>query len=424
MFNLINNFFNTSKNLKSVTLGFQVLKKKTNIEKIFNCIESHSKEARVRYVGGCVRKILNQEIVDDIDLATNLEPNQVKEILKNNEINFHETGIEHGTITAMIENEKYEITSLRRDVSTDGRHAKIVFTQDWLLDAERRDFSINAIYSDLDGNLFDPFEGVNDLKNGKIVFVGDADKRIKEDYLRILRYIRFFNKYSKFDHDRNIVRSINKNMSGISKISSDRLLDEFKKIFKNSSLEKIYNDDFSNQTIKLIFPQFKGLENFKNLNNLLFKKLHEQDFIFLLSLLIVDETDNTDYFIYKYNISKKAKKRIYSIKNFYFQKNEKNKINIKNLWRIFYKNGRETLNDILNYKIFTSKKIDKKLIEYLEFFKDKKVPVFPIKGEYLMKKFNLTEGKKVGEYLKLLEDFWIKNNFSITEKDLERIVKN
>ncbi len=424
MFNLINNFFNTSKNLKSVTLGFQVLKKKTNIEKIFNCIESHSKEARVRYVGGCVRKILNQEIVDDIDLATNLEPNQVKEILKNNEINFHETGIEHGTITAMIENEKYEITSLRRDVSTDGRHAKIVFTQDWLLDAERRDFSINAIYSDLDGNLFDPFEGVNDLKNGKIVFVGDADKRIKEDYLRILRYIRFFNKYSKFDHDRNIVRSINKNMSGISKISSDRLLDEFKKIFKNSSLEKIYNDDFSNQTIKLIFPQFKGLENFKNLNNLLFKKLHEQDFIFLLSLLIVDETDNTDYFIYKYNISKKAKKRIYSIKNFYFQKNEKNKINIKNLWRIFYKNGRETLNDILNYKIFTSKKIDKKLIEYLEFFKDKKVPVFPIKGEYLMKKFNLTEGKKVGENLKFIEDSWIENNFEINDDEIKKIIKN
>ncbi len=424
MFNLINNFFNSSKNLKSVILGFQILKKKTNIEKIFNLIESYSKEAQVRYVGGCVRKILNQEIIDDIDLATNLEPYQVKEILNNNEINFHETGIEHGTITAMIENEKYEITSLRQDVSTDGRHAKIIFTKDWLKDAERRDFTINAIYSDLDGNLFDPFEGVNDLKNGKIVFVGDADKRIKEDYLRILRYIRFFTKYSKFDHDQNIIKSINKNMSGISKISSDRLLDEFKKIFKNSNLEKVYNDDFSHQTIKLIFPQFKGLENLKNLNKLLFKKLHEQDFIFFLSLLIVDESDNTDYFIYKYNVSKKAQKRIYSIKDFYFQKNKKNKIGVKNLWRIFYKNGRETLNDILNYKIFTSKKIDKKLIEYLEYFKDKEVPIFPIKGEYLMKKFNLSEGKKIGENLKLIEELWIENNFKINDEQIKKIIKN
>ncbi len=424
MFNLINNFLGSSKNLRGVTSEFQALKKNTNVEKIFKIIESFSSKAEIRYVGGCVRKILNREIVDDIDLATNLEPNEVIEILKKNGINCYETGIEHGTITAKIEKEKYEITSLRSDISTDGRHAKVIFTKDWLEDAKRRDFTINAIYSDLNGNLFDPFDGAQDLKNGKIIFVGDPEKRIKEDYLRILRYIRFFLKYSKIDHDKNVIKSINKNLSGISKISSDRLLDEFKKIFRSLSLSKIRNDEYSFDTIKLIFPQFSGLIFFKNLNNFSLNKIKEIDFTFLLSILVVDETDNTDYFIYKFNISNKAKQRILNIKNFFFNKNKKNKININNLWKIFYKQGKVTLYDVLNYKLFTSKKIDKKLIEYLEFFKDKNIPSLPIKGQDLIQKFNIPEGKKVGYNLKIIEDYWLNNNFQITEEEIRKIVKN
>ena len=162
MFNLLNKIFYPSKNLNIVSSKFSILKKETNIEKIFKAIETHSLGAELRYVGGCVRKILNNEQVDDIDLAANIEPIKVKEVLQKNEINFYETGIAHGTITAVIENEKYEITSLRSDVSTDGRHAKVKFTDDWCQDAERRDFTINSIYCDINGNLFDPFDGKKD----------------------------------------------------------------------------------------------------------------------------------------------------------------------------------------------------------------------------------------------------------------------
>jgi len=424
MFSLINNFFNSHKNLKNISSEFDKLKRNTNVEKIFKSIESHSPEAEIRYVGGCVRKILNQEPTDDIDLATNLNPTQVKKALEDNQINFYETGVEHGTITAIIENETYEITSLRSDISTDGRHAKVEFTKDWLTDAERRDFTINSIYSDLNGNLFDPFDGSKDLENGKIVFVGDPEKRIKEDYLRILRYIRFFSKYSKISHNQNIIKLINKNIAGISKISSDRLLDEFKKIFKNHNLDKICNDGFSYETLKLIFPQFKKIDYLKNLNNISRNKLHEIDFIFLISLMIIDETDNAEYFFYKFNLSKKAQKRILNIKEFYFNRKVKSKINLKDLWKLFYREGKDTLNDILNYKIFTSKKSEKKIIELLEFFKDKDIPVFPIKGEEIMKKFDFSEGKELGEKLRRIENHWIENDFKITEDEIEKIVKN
>ena len=171
---------------------FEKLNKKTKVEKIFNLISNYSESSEVRYVGGSIRKIINKEKVDDIDLATNVSPKIVCEILKKNNVSFYESGIEHGTITANIDSFKFEITTLRKDISTDGRHAKVEFSNDWHEDASRRDFTFNAIYADLYGNLYDPFNGKKDLELGKVEFIGNSEKRIKEDYLRILRYIRFF----------------------------------------------------------------------------------------------------------------------------------------------------------------------------------------------------------------------------------------
>ena len=197
MINILDKIFFRSQNLNYVNIGFKNIKKKTQINKIFDAINSFSENSEVRYVGGCVRKIINEEKVDDIDLAVNLDPKDVCKALKENNIKFYESGIEHGTITAIIDNFKFEITSLRKDVETDGRHAKIEYSQNWKEDASRRDFTINSIYADEGGILFDPFDGKKDLENGTINFIGDADTRIKEDYLRILRYIRFFLNYSK-----------------------------------------------------------------------------------------------------------------------------------------------------------------------------------------------------------------------------------
>ena len=174
----------------------------------------------------------------------------MKELLKVHNIKFVETGIKHGTITVIINKFKFEITSLRKDVNTYGRHGDVEFSLDWKEDASRRDFTINSIYSDIDGKLYDPFEGKNDLEIGNIKFIGNADERIKEDYLRILRYIRFFINYSKHNHDPSIKKIINQNLDGISKISSERLLDEFKKITYSSNFIKLFKDEFCLNLIK------------------------------------------------------------------------------------------------------------------------------------------------------------------------------
>jgi len=144
-----------------------------------------------RFVGGCVRKYLLNDVIDDIDIATILNTNEIKEKFKNSNFKVIDTGIKHGTVTLVSENFKLELTTLRKDVETDGRYAEVEYINDWKLDSERRDFTINAIYLDVNGKIYDPQSGVLDLKNNNVKFIGDLQKRIEEDYLRIIRFIRF-----------------------------------------------------------------------------------------------------------------------------------------------------------------------------------------------------------------------------------------
>ena len=424
MDNFLDKIFFRSRNLDYISQNLINLTTQTPAKRIFEALNTYSKSSEVRYVGGCVRKIIKKETVDDIDLATNLVPSEVCDALKKQNINFYETGIQHGTITAIIDDHKYEITSLRKDVSTDGRHAKVEFSSDWKEDAARRDFSINSIYSDKDGNLFDPYNGKKDLENGNINFIGDSENRIKEDYLRILRYVRFFINYSNQSHDLNIIKKIKKNISGISKLSSERLLDEFKKLTRSNGFLKIFNDKVSLELIEIIFPQLKNLENFKKLNSHAIENLSKVDFIFLLSLLIVDGSDNTDYFLYKFNISKKDQKRLKSIDFFYKENVSIKNFNEKNFNKIFYYNGKQTVIDIINYKLFTSSKVEKKLLKLLETYKDKVITTLPIDASTLMTKYNIAEGKMLGNKLKLIEEIWVQNSFQISEKQIQKIIKS
>ena len=424
MIGLISKFLNKDKNSSPFYPVFLRLKKNTEVEKIFESISKFSEKSEVRYVGGCIRKILNQEEVDDIDLAANIEPKQVIEILKKNKIDFYETGIEHGTITAKIKNKKFEITSLRKDVSTDGRHARVEFSDNWHEDASRRDFTFNSIYADTNGNLYDPFNGKKDLKIGEVKFIGDANKRIKEDYLRILRYVRFFLNYSKIKHNSEIKKIIRQNLNGLSKISSDRLLDELRKLVLSNGFLKLPKDSFCLEIINLVFPQLKNLYLFKNLNKYVKKNIGDQDFIFLISLMIIDETDNSEYFLYKFNISNEDKKRIRFLSNIFSKLLDKNTFSEKNLWKILYYNNNNFLNDLINFQMYRSKKIGKKLLELKEFFNNQIPPKFNVKAKSLMDKFNLKEGKELGQKLKEIELVWINNSFKVTEKQIEKIVKS
>ena len=424
MINIFSKIFKNKKSKNFYYQDFAEINEKTDIKKIFQSISDFSEKSEIRYVGGVIRKIINREKVNDIDLATNLKPNEVCEILKKNKIAFYESGIEHGTITAKINDNKFEITSLRKDISTDGRHAKIEFSQDWHEDASRRDFTFNAIYADYEGNLYDPFNGKKDLELGIVKFIGDPEKRIQEDYLRILRYIRFFLNYSKQQHDENLKKIIKQNIIGISKISSERLLDELKKIILSEGFLKISHDKFSQEILTLIFPQLINLGIFKNINDYSKDIIIKKDFIFLVSLMIIDNTDNSDYFIYKFNLSNEDKKKIKFLSNVYSNKLDKNFFKEKNLWKIFYYNGKDYLFDLIDFKIFQNKKLDKNLINLKNFFYNQEIPKLEVKAKTLIDRFNYKEGRELGIKLKEIEEFWIENSFKISDKEINKIINN
>jgi len=175
-------------------------------------------EGSVRFVGGCVRNALMGVEVGDIDLATQLEPKDVTKALDDSKIRYVPTGIEHGTLTAVIDKKAFEITSLRKDVETDGRRAVVAFTDNWAEDAHRRDLTINALYADFDGKVYDPTDqGLDDLNTKKFRFVGDAQARVQEDYLRILRFFRFLAWYGG---DAKVDAAALKACEGLSKMVS------------------------------------------------------------------------------------------------------------------------------------------------------------------------------------------------------------
>ena len=424
MKNFLNKIFFRSNNLEYISQNIKNLTYNTPAERIFNSINSFSSKSEIRYVGGCVRKIINNEKVDDIDLATNLEPKQVCDVLLKNNINFYESGIEHGTITAIIDDHKFEITTLRRDVFTDGRHAKVKFSEDWKEDALRRDFTFNSIYSNKDGNLFDPFNGKKDLENGEVNFIGDANKRVKEDYLRILRYVRFFQNYSKQPHNQDVIRSLKMNLNGVLKLSKDRLFDELKKIIQINTLEKLTKDKISLDLILMIFPELKNLKIFSKLSNSSKYILKRKDFIFLLSLLVIDDTDNVDYFLFKYNVSKKNQKRIKNIHNFYKEKINSKTFTKNNINKIFYYYGREATLDILDYRMIKLNKVDNSIKELIDHYNKREIPKMPVNADLLIKKYEISEGRQLGEKLKIIEEEWVKNNFKISDQQVDNIINN
>ncbi len=390
------------------------------VRQIFSYLNDDSMENNVRFVGGCVRKALSGEEIDDIDLATLLEPQEVKKRLEKKEIKVFDSGISHGTVTAIINKKKIEITTLRKDISTDGRHANVKFTLDWKEDSSRRDFTINSIYADLEGRIFDPQNGVYDLQNGIVKFIGSPDERIQEDYLRILRYLRFFSFYSKIDHDQEIISSIKRNINGLNKISNERIFNELNKILTLKNNYKIFSNSRSKEIILNIFPQFKCYERLKVINNLDPKTKDMYDNELILALLIVDETKDYEYFCHKYKASNNIKDRLKNIAINYENIKSKKFFSEEKIKKSVYLLGKQSVIDLLLFSICVNKKL--KAIDFenlLQYVKICKIPKFPISGDYL-KKHGFDEGEILGKKLELLKQEWLNNNFFIDKKIIEK----
>ena len=390
-------------------------------KQIFICFQNQN--YKLKLVGGCVRKLITEEKIDDMDIAINIEPEKIKKVLVEQKIKFVETGIKYGTITALINDFKFEITSLRKDLSTDGRHAKVEFTSNWEQDAQRRDFTINAIYSDISGEVYDPLNGIEDLKNGIIKFIGDPNQRIQEDYLRILRYLRFYTQYNKNKfHDEITIKAIKRNLDGLAKISRERILEELFKMMKLNNFSKLFEDEFCRFIILSMLPQLRNYNRIKILNKISYKIKKQIDKILLLSILIVDETDNCNFFLYKYQLSNEDKKRILFIKNSFKNYSKQYLYSKKNLLKLTYLSDKSSVIELLIFLIFVNPEKISNIENLIDYIKEKTIPEFPINAKFLKEEFNFLEGKQLGDALKKLEKQWIDNGFKIDKGNVKSLL--
>ena len=374
----------------------------------------------VRFVGGCVRKYLSGEKIDDIDAATILTTDQIKEKLKNTDLKIIDTGIKHGTVTVLSDTKKIELTTLRKDVKTDGRHAEIEYTDDWQLDSERRDFTMNAIYMDINGKIFDPQNGIVDLKNKNVKFIGDPQKRIEEDYLRIIRFIRFKVMYD-IQLEKTTIEAIKHNLTGIKKISKERILDELLKILELKSFLKINESDHLKEIFLMIFPEFLYLNRLERLKKICKYSNINKDL--LLAVLLIDDKNNDEYFSHKYNVSSKIKETLKKLSSNLTEIKKNKNFFDKDLIRNVYFYGKEHLINlnIINFSINSKIKIDD-FSKILNLVLKSNVPKLHVNGEYL-KKNGMKEGESLGKVLKKIESEWANNNFEISNQRIKDLIK-
>ena len=397
-------------------IQYNFLKDKT-CKKILSLL--NKKDDTTRFVGGCVRDSLIGVETNDIDIATKLEPNEVMNILTSASIKVIPTGIDHGTVSVFSKNFNFEITTLRSDIETDGRHAEVTFSSSWEKDASRRDFTINSIYLKQNGDIYDPYNGIQHLKQKKILFIGDPDERINEDYLRILRFFRFnaFYGNDNLKLSNNSVKACAENKNKIKKLSSERIHNEFFKILNSTNPYFIINIMKKIGILEILFEKKVETKFFKKLLSIENKNSLKIDQFLKFVSLAPNANKNHLSELKMFNFSKKDKRKLLLLTNQELKIH--NKLEKNDIERILYSIDKQSLVGlaILSWALSANKIIDKEWISILDQIRNLKVPIFPLKAKDLLN-FGLKEGPIIGEIFSEIEQDWIDSNFELNKEDL------
>ncbi len=379
---------------------------KPSLQQVFKIVAGAGGEARI--VGGAVRNALLKMPVSDIDLATTLEPEQVAEAFRSQGHLVIPTGIEHGTVTVRIDHDLYEITTLRRDVSTDGRRAVVAFTDDWAVDASRRDFTINAMYLDANGKIYDYTDGYKDIQNRRVRFVGAPRQRIEEDYLRILRFFRFHAIYAKGKPDSVALAACARLKSGLQSLSAERIRNELIKLLAAPrAIETLKVMDAKN----ILSPVLPSPAKFNTETWRVMGRL-PRDGELRLSVL----STNPEALKLRLKLSNAQTRRIADATE---APQLSPALRIPERRRLLYAMGETCWRDAVHLAWAKSRAsiVDPKWKRLLNLPKNWAAPQFPIAGHDL-KARGIAPGPQMGQILRDLEDWWIATDFKATPEQL------
>lgn len=380
-----------------------------------------------RFVGGVVRDAFLGREIKDVDIATSLTPDQVTQLLEGAGIKVIPTGIDHGTVTAVVDHMPFEITTLRHDVETFGRHARVAFTDDWAADAARRDFTMNALYCDLDGVIFDPVGGVEDLLASRVRFIGRAEDRIEEDALRILRFFRFQAWYGKGTADEEGLAASNARASDLERLSAERVRDEILKLLAAPDPVPVLRLMVATGVMEKVLPEAEKLERLLNLISLE-TALGETDRIRRLGALLPDGAAGVGT---RLRLSKREQIRLSemiaprpeivphdSVTSAADSLGRQGRVAL-------YRLGRQGFRDhaLMNWAEAGGDPADKDWTAYLEAAMTWPIPEFPVRGRDLIAA-GMKPGPGLGDMLDTLETWWVARDFGPDKADLvERALK-
>lgn len=383
--------------------------------KLFQAVEEHG--GALRFVGGAVRDALTGNESFDLDLATDLSPEELVEACDEHNLKTVPIGIKFGTVGVVIDNHVLEVTSLRKDVKTDGRHAEVEFTTDWEIDASRRDLTINAVYADEKGNVFDYYNGIDDLEKGVVRFIGSPAQRIKEDYLRILRFFRFYSLFAKTPIDKKALKACIENKDGLKTLSMERIRDEMFKILLTPKAGSTIKIMVENDILSYVLPTPKD-ENIAALNFLIEHvnlNILPYDPIRRMFILYTPNEDLAENLANRMKFSKKQKQDFLEWAR--IQVSLDDFIIPEQLKKMVYLYGKEfAMNKLLieqalqNHVIETTKDI-------IQNIKELEVPVFPLRGKDIIEA-GVENNRHIGDILDSLEQMWLNSGFALNKTQL------
>ena len=388
---------------------FSSILEQNDVAQVFDLFETYQKNS-IFVVGGAIRDALLNREITDIDFATPLEPKTITEILNKENIKFIDVGINHGTVTAIINERKFEITTFRNDIFTDGRHAQVSFSNSLEEDALRRDFTINAMYLDKGGNLIDPKDGKTDLENRVVRFIGNPDERIKEDYLRILRYFRFLALFGDISPDAEVMKTIKANLDKLSVVSKERQWNELKSIL---SLSAPNNSISAMSEIGLLNDYFDGTsinDAFVNLIEIESRISLSIDPILRLSTLIENSLDKANTIIKKLPLSKSESTDL--LKLCTLNKKVVSYMSMKEVRYLLYLLGRDGFQKqiLVTWAKDANNKNEVNWRSLYEVAQSWEKPSFALTAKDVIN-MGISQGPMVGDILKEVEDWWAENDF-------------
>jgi poly(A) polymerase len=386
---------------------------------VIGALQARGGAGAARFVGGCVRNAILDRPIDDIDIATPLEPQAVMEALKAAGLKFVPTGVEHGTVTAIAEGKPFEVTTLRRDVETDGRRAVVAFTTDWAEDAQRRDFRLNALYMDAEGRLYDPVGcGVEDALAGRIVFVGSPETRIREDYLRILRFFRFRAWYGRGEVDAAGLAACGALTAGLGQLSAERVSKELLKLLAAEDPREAVELMAVAGVLDAVLPGPKDLGRFARLVGIQREILGAGDAVLRLAALFPSEPALVIGEAARLRLSKAQRDRLAAAAASEPALNPA--LSAQAVRRILYLGGVPAFRDraMLAWAARPDPWSESQAwLSLLAQADDWTAPRFPLSGQDAAAA-GLTPGPAMGKALRDAEAFWVEQDFQPSREDL------